>query len=102
MPSEQSEKIINQTVEYVKLTIRAKIQCSWWKIDFGDLINSVFDPMAASNSIRGLYAGGADPAKVNVIQYITIASTGNAKDFGDLTTAGAEGSGCSDSHGGLG
>jgi hypothetical protein len=39
MPSEQSEKIINQTVEYVKLTIREKIKCSWWKIDFGDLIN---------------------------------------------------------------
>jgi hypothetical protein len=58
--------------------------------------------MSASNSIRGLYAGGGDPSKVDVIQYVTISSTGNAFDFGNLTTAGAEGSGCSDSHGGLG
>jgi hypothetical protein len=32
-----------------------------------------------------LYAGGFDGSiQVNVIQYVTIASTGNATDFGDL------------------
>lgn len=45
---------------------------------------------AASNSTRGLFAGGrnnAAGAASNVIDYVTIASTGNATDFGDLTVA---------------
>ena len=37
-----------------------------------------------SNGIRGTMAGGAPPDQ-DVIQYITIATTGNAIDFGDLT-----------------
>jgi hypothetical protein len=36
---------------------------------------------------RGLFGGGQDPANSNVIQYITISSTGNSLDFGDLTIA---------------
>jgi hypothetical protein len=40
--------------------------------------------------------------KHNQIDYITIASTGNATDFGDLTTDEASGiTGCSSAHGGL-
>ena len=31
--------------------------------------------------------GGANPSVVNVIDYITIATTGNATDFGDLSEA---------------
>ena len=42
---------------------------------------------------RGLTAGG-NPS-TNVIDYITIATTGNAKDFGDLTSARADAGGCS-------
>ncbi len=43
---------------------------------------------SASNSTRGLWAGGQPSAGVvNVIQYITIATTGNSTDFGDLTTS---------------
>ena len=34
---------------------------------------------------RGLFAGGYNPSKSNVIDYITIAKTGNALDFGDMT-----------------
>ena len=34
---------------------------------------------------RGIRGGGLDPANLNSIDYITISSTGNAKDFGDLT-----------------
>ena len=49
---------------------------------------------AASNSVtpvafvpRGLFAGGSIPGgdRTNVIQFISIATTGNATDFGDLT-----------------
>ena len=32
-----------------------------------------------------MFAGGSGSPRTNVIQYITIASTGNATDFGDLT-----------------
>ena len=43
---------------------------------------------------------------VNIIDYVTIASTGNAIDFGDVSYSGGDGmtygGGCSDSHGGLG
>ena len=39
-----------------------------------------------SSNTRGLFAGGTTPTMVNTIGYITIASTGNATDFGDLIT----------------
>ena len=46
-------------------------------------------PASFSNSTRGLWAGGYDPfvfgGRLNVIDYVTIASAGNATDFGDLT-----------------
>ena len=41
---------------------------------------------ACASSTRGLIGGGdGSGATTNVIQYITIASTGNAQDFGDLS-----------------
>jgi len=40
-----------------------------------------------SSALRGCFAGGTDPGMSNIIDYITIASTGNATDFGDLTVA---------------
>ena len=41
-----------------------------------------------SSSTRGIVAGGtSEPgASTNIIQYVTIGSTGNSIDFGDLTT----------------
>ena len=35
---------------------------------------------------RGVFVGGYTPAFQNVIDYVTIATTGNALDFGDLST----------------
>jgi len=62
--------------------------------DFGDLsrTNSAFGGSCCS-STRGLFAGGynntpASVTEVNNIDFITIASTGNSTDFGDLVTAG--------------
>ena len=49
---------------------------------------------------RGLFGGGYPTS--NVIDYVTIASTGNATDFGDLTVGRNRLVGCSDVHGGLG
>ena len=45
--------------------------------------------------------GGANPGDSNIIDYVQIMSTGNAIDFGDLTTGCSEAKGCSNGHGGL-
>jgi len=54
---------------------------------FGNLTLDRRYSAGASNSTRGLFAGGFAESlgsRVNVIDYITIASTGNATDFGDM------------------
>lgn len=50
----------------------------------------------AGNSQRGLFGGG-NFAAGNTIQYITISSTGNSTNFGDLITAEADLGACSSS-----
>ena len=76
---------------------------------FGDLTTTREDASCASSPTRVCFAGGITPSPspaVNIIDYVTIASTGNAIDFGDVSYAGVDGmtygGGCSDSHGGLG
>jgi hypothetical protein len=55
-----------------------------------------------SNSTRGLFAGGyVAPSNVNTIDYVTIASAGNAIDFGDLLVASSYMAGTSNSIKGL-
>jgi len=56
--------------------------------DFGDLATAVSTIGAASNSTRGIFAGGSSPTALRDMQFITIASTGNAQDFGDLDNGG--------------
>ena len=48
-------------------------------------------------STRGIFAGGFDASTSNVIQYVTIATTGNALDFGDLTVRRYYAGACSNS-----
>jgi FlaG/FlaF family flagellin (archaellin) len=50
---------------------------------------------------RGIFAGGSTGSTTNVIDYVTITTTGNATDFGDLSVARTGHSSCSNSHGGL-
>ena len=79
--------------------------------NFGDLTRSHEQMASASSHTRGIFAGGYVPTSpyvaYNVIDYITIASAGNAQDFGDLTYSGQTNgasrgfSGCSDVNGGL-
>ena len=56
--------------------------------DFGDITSQRQSPAGASNQTRGIVAGGkspsSNPAGVNTIEFITIASTGDGQDFGDL------------------
>jgi len=58
-------------------------------IDFGDLIDPTQSASTCSSSTRGVFGGGnvfpLSPPRTNVIQYITISSTGDAQDFGDLS-----------------
>lgn len=60
-------------------------------IDFGDMFTARNNAAGCSSPTRGLFAGGfvTTPTTVfyNVIDYVTIASTGNAQDFGDLTVS---------------
>ena len=65
--------------------------------DFGDMNYNAFDTVGASNQTRGLFLGGSPSGSENDgrvdVDYVTIATTGNALDFGDLflncMTAGA-------------
>ena len=53
--------------------------------DFGGVLKQQTHWMAGfSDGVRGVTAGGAGPS--NVMEYITIATNGDASDFGDLTT----------------
>jgi hypothetical protein len=59
-------------------------------LDFGELFIQKERRSSLANSTRGIFGGGStDPTgpsnTVNNIDYLTIASTGNALDFGDLT-----------------
>jgi len=73
--------------------------------DFGDLIIKAQGVAACSSSTRGVFGGGNlyDGGHIyyNVIQYVTIATTGDATDFGDLTATTAFSAACSSGHGGL-
>ena len=55
--------------------------------NFGDLTDKLYSMSATGSSIRGIFAGGYNPAgsPVNLMDYITISSTGNAQDFGDMS-----------------
>ena len=73
----------NNVIDYI--TIASTGNAS----DFGDLTgtssNSGREISGLSNNTRAVFGGGYFNGSVgNVMQYITIASTGNASDFGDL------------------
>ena len=75
--------------------------------DFGenDFTNPHRFPGAASDCIRGVFAGGyGNPpsyATTTKMDYVKISTLGNGIDFGDLSAAAAAHMGCSNGHGGL-
>ena len=75
---------------------------------FGDLTTKRGKIASAETHIRGVFIGSdsgvpATSTYTNVMDFITIASTGNAQDFGDATNdSNHQLAGFSDSHGGLG
>ena len=75
-------------------------------VDFGDITYSSSNGVdylgSAASATRGLLAGGQTPTKKSDINYITIATTGDSIDFGDLKSIGRFSMGLSDVNGGLG
>jgi len=75
-------------------------------ISFGSLSVNRRDYAGTSSSTRGCFGGALEfvpsAVQLNIIDYVTIMTTGNAVDFGDLTLARGRLAGLSDAHGGLG
>ena len=85
--NKESSNPTTSPIEYVTFTTTGNTT------DFGDMtVMGGRDTAAASNETRGLFMGqigetvGISTSR-NTIAYITIASAGNAQDFGDLTRA---------------
>ena len=76
------------TIEYVTIATTSNTT------DFGDLSQGRSDMQGCGNETRGIFGPGYNtsptpsPYNSNVIDYITIASLGNATDFGDSTVPG--------------
>ena len=89
------------TTEFITIASTGNAQ------DFGDLSRTNNRHAAsACSSTRGVFAGGDPHAapypKSNQIDFLTISTTGNSQDFGDLANAGRNHfSGYSNGHGGL-
>ena len=73
--------------------------------DFGDLSTNRWDLTAMASPTRGVFANGtivgANDQVTNIIEYVTIASTGNTTDFGDATGIKQACPGCSNSTRGI-
>ena len=95
-----SSGVIN-TIEYVTIATEGNTT------DFGDLTVARRNLAGCNNRIRGTFSGGHPQSSgsgnnVNTIDFITIATTGDAQDFGDLTLIRrCSNAGGSDTHGGL-
>ena len=79
----------NDTIDFVTIASLGNA------VDFGNLVeNTGGGPPGASSPTRGLFCGGYHPSPSplvtrNTIQFVTIATTGNTQDFGDLSSARA-------------
>ena len=75
----------SNTIEFVEMMSTGN------STDFGDMTSVRFTCGSGSNPTRGIIAGGYQPSPtggvVNTCDLITIATTGNGIDFGDLTEA---------------
>jgi len=88
------------TIEYITIASTGNAT------DFGDPNSGRDFAASMANSANYAYlCGGRDvdngSASFNEIEYVTISSTGNGTDFGDLTATVNQVSGCSNVHGGL-
>ena len=96
-----SPEVYQNSMEYITLTTTGETT------DFGDVASANYGGTShsgASNMVRGVvhHARTVDGgSNLNTLEYITIATTGNTTDFGDLNYAANNSFTVSDSHGGL-
>ena len=87
------------TIEYI--TIASAGNAS----NFGDLARkpTTSSGSAMNSSTRAVFGGGVDPSSnaYNTLEYVTIATTGDTTDFGDLTDNKIRYGGCSSSTRGI-
>jgi len=91
---------INTDIEYITIASTGNAA------DFGDCTVSGFAKYANAGGDRAVIAGGVAAIdegsnRRDTIDYITITSTGNATDFGDLSDDKFKGCSMSSGHGGL-
>ena len=75
---------VNVTIDFITIATTGNAQ------DFGDSTKTAaISAAACASPTRGIFAGGyqtSSPKFDNIIEFITIASAGNAQDFGDITS----------------
>ena len=84
---------INNAIEFITVASTGN------STDFGDMTIRRYGEAGVNDTIRGILGGGASTtpfvpshgATTNMIEYVTIAQTGNAVDFGDLLVAKSPG-----------
>ena len=85
--------------DYSNVILQISIATNGQDSDFGDLTVGREDIGAASSSTRGLFYSGFSTAisgaRSDTIDYVTIASAGNASDFGNASAANSAGTGIS-------
>lgn len=86
--------VFMNTIDYVTISSPGNAT------DFGDLWDGLYGPGGCSNgpNDRGVFGGGNGQPSTqgqNTIGYVTISTTSNTTDFGDLTTKGYAIDGCS-------
>jgi len=84
---------LNNTIHYITIQTTGNSQA------FGDLVNNTGNPSymsGVSNGTRGVYASGRQTGQEDQMQYITIATQGNATDMGNLSVARVQVVGVSD------
>ena len=91
---------VNNIIDYVTIQSKGDVK------DFGDLTVARASFSGGSNATRGLFVSGQTYdaptwTNYNTIDYVTIASTGNATDFGDTLQTGLHNTGtvCSQTRG---
>ena len=88
------------TIEYITIAFEGNA------VDFGDSTDGRAFGGGCQSSVRGIHAGGTTNGApsygtVNTIDFVTIASLGNATDFGDLSAIRSHPGGASNATRGL-
>ena len=92
---------LSKVIDYITLASTGNA------VNFGDQTVMRDELGGTSDQTRAVFFAGRDNSnpsepKTNIIDYIEIATTGNATDFGDVSGIRRGNDACSDSHGGLG